>query len=122
MHEYLFAGRSGLVVEDEYLIADDLAQNLEGAGVKVLGPVPTVAKALSVIEGQSEIDVAVLDAKLDGELSWPVADAVAKRAVPILFFTGYDSHHFPSRLQHVARLGKPIDTAELVRISYRLLR
>lgn len=114
MYEKSLAGRSVLVVEDEYLFADDLAQTLEEAGAKVVGPVPTVESALALIAGGAEIDMAVLDANLHGEFSWSVADLLTERAVPILFVTGYDSHFLPSRFRHRATLGKPIDTAQIV--------
>jgi len=39
-----------LVVEDDYLIADDIAQALERAGTVVLGPAPSLAEAARIVE------------------------------------------------------------------------
>ncbi len=42
-----------LVVEDEYLIATTLSDQLEGVGSIVLGPVPSVERAINAIEFES---------------------------------------------------------------------
>jgi hypothetical protein len=63
-----------LVVEDEHLIAMGLAKALQDAGSIVLGPVPTVDKAIKKIESEPHIDGAVVDVNLGGTLAYPVAD------------------------------------------------
>ncbi|WP_345822590.1 hypothetical protein ABC766_15095 [Methylobacterium fujisawaense] len=52
-----------LVVEDEYLIAMDVKRWLMAAGATVVGPVPSVERALGLIE-EGYIDAAVLDINL----------------------------------------------------------
>ena len=121
MHRLLLAGRAVLVVEDEYMIADDLKQALQDEGAEVIGPVPTVAQALALIEGVPKIDVAVLDANLGGERAWPIADALANRAIPFLFVTGYEAKAIPAKFHEAIRLEKPVDAAEVVRTSGGLL-
>lgn len=59
-----------LVVEDEYLIATTLSDQLEGAGSIVVGPVASVETAIKAIESNPEIDAAVLDFNLGGR--WPI--------------------------------------------------
>src|SRR3546814_18174778 len=66
-----------LIAEDEYLIATDLAEALAQDNAVILGPVPRVADALSLIESGTRIDLAVLDVNLFGDLAFPVADALA---------------------------------------------
>jgi AmiR/NasT family two-component response regulator len=56
-------GRSILVGEDETLIALDVARVLEEVGCIVIGPVSTVADAMSRI-ADAAIDAAVLDLNL----------------------------------------------------------
>ena len=63
-----------LVVEDEYLIAMNLQDGLENAGCVVVGPVPSVDKAISKIDSEPHIDAAVLDVNLGGVFAYPVAD------------------------------------------------
>jgi len=60
------AGRRILIVEDEYFLADDLRQILSDQRTEVLGPVATIANALSVIPNAGPIDCAVLEINLGG--------------------------------------------------------
>ncbi len=53
-----------LVVEDEFLIAMSLQDALENAGAVVVGPAPSVEKAIKQIESEPHIDAAVLDVNL----------------------------------------------------------
>jgi CheY-like chemotaxis protein len=72
-------GRRILVVEDEYMVAEDLRVELESMGAEVLGPVPSVARALALLARTSEIDAAILDVNLGSEMVFPVAEALRER-------------------------------------------
>ena len=98
-----------LVVEDEYLIADELCQTLARGGATVVGPASTVAAALRLIGGDCGIDMALLDINLKGEMVFPVADALAERGIPFAFVTGYSKAVVPSRFEHVPCWEKPVD-------------
>ena len=102
-----------LVVEDEYLLADELLGNLEEAGAIVVGPVGTIADALEIIDAETRVDMAVLDANLQGEMAFPVAERLEKRGIPYLFTTGYDASIIPYRFEKVERLEKPISSVKL---------
>lgn len=97
-----------LVVEDEYLLADELQRELRRAGAVVLGPVPTVDLALGLLAREAAVDGAVLDVNLGGEHVYPVADALADRAIPFVFVTGYDAQALPPRFAHAPRCEKPV--------------
>lgn len=97
-----------LVVEDEYLLADELALELEEEGATVLGPVPSVASALALLDTETSPDGAILDVNLGGEPAFPVADALLRRGVPLIFTTGYDSSALPPRFASLPRCEKPI--------------
>jgi CheY-like chemotaxis protein len=88
-----------LLVEDEFLIAEDLASVLSAAGATVVGPAYTVAGALSLIESGDALDGAVLDVNLKGEAVFPVADALLSRSIPFVFTTGYDKQYL-ARISH----------------------
>lgn len=79
--------RKILVVEDEALVADMLAQILDGAGMDVIGPIGTITGALQI--ASDEMDAAFLDVNLRGERIDPVADILKSRGIPIIFTTGY---------------------------------
>jgi CheY-like chemotaxis protein len=80
------AGRRVLVVEDNYLLAMDLAQMLERAGAEVIGPVLSVKEAFSALDPPP--DIATLDVQLGDETSFLIADELARRGIPFVFATG----------------------------------
>jgi DNA-binding response OmpR family regulator len=77
-----------LVVEDEFLIASFLETFLRGMGCKVIGPVPTIDRALELLD-QDVPDAVLLDGNLRGQLSRPVAERLIAVGVPFVVITGY---------------------------------
>jgi DNA-binding NtrC family response regulator len=114
-------GRRILVAEDEYLIADDLSQALQRAGVEVIGPFGSVAAALDAVERDVPMDAAVLDVNLAGERVFPVADRLASRGIPFVFTTGYEDLASASTYRDVPKLEKPIGLRELLSAIARLV-
>ncbi|WP_334656926.1 response regulator [Sphingomonas panaciterrae] len=106
--------RRVLVVEDEYFIADAMQRGLKKEGAIVLGPAPSVAEALALIDSQP-VDAAILDLNLGDEKAFPVADVLQARDIPFLFTTGYDASDVPPAWRHVPRLEKPVEVATIVR-------
>lgn len=102
-----------LVVEDEFLLADDLARSLRAEGAVVIGPAPTVEQALKLLEWES-VDVAVLDVNLRDSVICPVTRALERRGVPFLLTTGYDAGAVPEEFRDTPRVSKPYDIAEVV--------
>lgn len=103
------AGRRVLVVEDDVLIAQDLAWELEERGAVVMGLAATVAEALELLAGPDAPDLAVLDIRLSKGLSYPLADELERRGIPFVFVTGYEPWEIPSRFAHVACWQKPLE-------------
>jgi DNA-binding response OmpR family regulator len=105
-------GRRILIVEDRYLIADEIARQVAGLSAEVVGPVATVSEAEKL--ARSEIlDAALLDVDLDGEAVFPVADALNARGVPMIFLTGYDGWVLPAQWRGRPHLRKPTNPREL---------
>lgn len=75
-----------LVVEDEPIIALDLAQTLSDAGAVIIGPAHKVAVAVALLD-QATPDLAVLDWRLETETASPVALRLTALGVPFLFHT-----------------------------------
>lgn len=116
------AGPRILIVEDEFLVADDIATSLEDLGYAVIGPVATVSEALGLVAGEP-IDGVVLDANLDGVSSAPVAAELTARGVPFIVVTGYGRLDLPtSQLNDAPRVTKPCNMAELGRVLATVLR
>ena len=97
---HILSGRCVLIVEDEYFLADDPAKGFADAGIDILGPVSSLAKALDLAE-HKVIDGAVLDINLDGRKVYDMADALIERGVPVIFVTGNDMSDIPARFAHV---------------------
>ena len=113
-----FAGRHVLVVEDDFFIAEDLTLSLEAVGATVLGPVATVPEALDLIAGAERLDGAVLDINLQGEMAFPVADALKARAISFVFATGYDPSIVPARFAGVLTCEKPFNADRVARAMW----
>lgn len=106
-------GLKVLVVEDNFLLADVIADTLRRYGCEVVGPAGDVAMAVK-LACEAELDGAVLDLNLFGEFCFPVADALARRDVPYLFLTAYDTKHvIPPEYRSIRRLSKPVDPVGL---------
>jgi DNA-binding response OmpR family regulator len=112
------AGARVLVVEDESLLAETLCDLMRDAGCETVGPAATVA-ALSLID-KASIDVAVLDIQLAREMSFPVAYALRRRGIPLLFLTSYQQRNLPKDLGDAILVEKPFSAPLLIEIVRRL--
>jgi CheY-like chemotaxis protein len=109
-----------LVVEDEYLVALLLEEDLRSSGCTIIGPHTTLDAATAA--GLSEpVDLAILDVNLNGEMVYPLAGRLADRGVPVVFLSGYGVGHFPERFRNTPRVPKPHDRATLIREIERAL-
>ena len=108
-------GRRILVIEDEYMAAEDLRRDLEKVGAVVVGPVPSVADALKALAQEEEIDGAILDVNLRGEKAYSVADALRERGIPFVLATGYEQWALPEAYKDLPRCDKPVDLRHLAR-------
>lgn len=104
-----------LIVEDEYFIAQEMAETLVGAGFLVVGPCPKVADALAILADADPCDAAVLDANLRGVSSLPVCQALALRGIPFVVVTGFSAGQLPDIMAAAPVLTKPLDPQSLVR-------
>jgi CheY-like chemotaxis protein len=100
------------LVEDEMLVAWLLEDMLADLGCAVVGPASSVKQALAMIDAEA-IDAAVLDVNLNGQMSYPIADALVARGVPFVFSTGYDKDTLLDGYRTFPVLQKPFHRAEL---------
>lgn len=105
-----------LIVEDEYLLAEDLRAELAGVGAEIVGMAGTVDRALAEVDRIERLDGAVLDMNLGGEPVYPVADRLIAGGVPFVFTTGYDASAIPERYRAFRRCEKPVDMTRVVRM------
>ena len=102
-----------LIVEDEYVLAQQLKMVLEDHGVVVLGPAASEADARAILRQAGRPDGVVLDLNLGGELTFTLADELMDAGIPFLFATGYDESIIPPRYSHIPYAHKPV-SGELV--------
>ncbi|MDE2061898.1 MAG: response regulator [Bradyrhizobium sp.] len=114
-------GRRILVVEDEYMLAEDLRQVLENLAVEVVGPFATLAQALTLLRSGDTPDGAVLDVNLQGDTIFPVLDVLRERGVPFVLTTGYDGWALPEAYTNAPRCAKPLDMRRLSRMLHEHL-
>jgi two-component SAPR family response regulator len=118
-----FHDRAVLVVEDEYLIAMDMACAIEEWGATVVGPVGSQTEALDLLaRGGAHIDVAVLDVNLGTHTAFDIADKLHELDVPVVFVTGYDASSIPEPYRAVPRCEKPVEQEDLGRALEQSLR
>jgi CheY-like chemotaxis protein len=107
-----------LVVEDTLLVADLIAETLDGLGCSIVGPVARLAPGLRAAASET-LDGALLDVNLAGERCFPIADALVARAVPFVFLTGYGDAGIPSAYRDAPRLTKPFRIDQLIGLVER---
>ncbi len=104
------AGKTVLLVEDQFLIAMEVEEMLRALGAGEVVSCASVREALAAIERRRP-ECAVLDVSLGAENSDAVAQRLRELAVPYIFATGYDA--VPSLEAGVPALRKPYTRAAL---------
>jgi DNA-binding response OmpR family regulator len=102
-----------LVVEDDFLIAIDIGQQLANAGFEVVGPASSVAGALNLV-AEAGCDVAILNVKLGDETSEPIARKLEAAGKPFVVLSGYPTERLPPLFNGATVLTKPCPTADLL--------
>jgi DNA-binding response OmpR family regulator len=106
-------GKRILVVEDNMLVAMDVEATLQAAGCEVIGPASRLEMALDLARAE-RLDAVVLDVNLDGEASFPVADLLEGRGIPIILASGYDAEiAVPERYRSMPNMQKPFSSVQL---------
>lgn len=117
-----FIGCNIMVVEDEFLIADDIATLLREAGAKVIGPAASLPEAMRLAGDTAQIDAAVLNIDLNGVTVFPLADELLARGIRIMFLTGYGDSNIPAEYASIPCCRKPTGPACVIDELKALLR
>jgi DNA-binding response OmpR family regulator len=118
-HNGIYMTRSVLVVEDDALIALDIANELRDAGLEVIGPATSVARALQLLASIG-CDVAVLDVNLGKATSAPIARELRNRGTPFVVLSGYSTEQHPPELHGAPMLSKPAARGALVELLLKM--
>ncbi|MCW1427590.1 HWE histidine kinase domain-containing protein [Novosphingobium sp. JCM 18896] len=116
----LLEGKRILVVEDEPLLALEVAAELEMSGAFVVGPAGNLEAAMKLIE-QYRFHGALLDANLGGQGVDDIATRLAEQGIPFAFVSGYDRSSLPDAFRKIPLLGKPFDRRQLLDAAVALV-
>lgn len=112
--ETTFKGWKVFVVEDELFIALELCDHLKALGCEIVGPEPSVKKAMAALETKFP-DVAFLDENLGGEHVTPIAQSLQRRRIPFAIVSGYNkSPTGEPVLEQALRVAKPASADAIV--------
>jgi CheY-like chemotaxis protein len=110
-----------LVAEDDWLLAEMLVGTLQAAGCVVVGPAAGLARTIELAQ-RSELDGALLDINLAGEMCYPAAKLLQERNVSFAFMTAYAQSAIPAPLRSAGFLGKPFTDAALLETVAKFAR
>lgn len=113
-HDQPLQGRRVLIVEDEYLIAIDIADAIARLGGTVLGPCADVAAARRLL-AEAEADAAVLDLNLKGGKVTGLARELDAMGLTIMYHTGYETTAVEEGLPEGVLALKPMKHEVLIR-------
>lgn len=113
-------GRRILVLEDEPLIALMTSRILKELDAEVVGPCASIGDARQALS--SDVDVALLDVNVGGELVYEFAEEIRRRRIPIVFVTGYHAGVVEERFVEAPVLIKPIERDDLAAALANVIR
>ena len=116
------AGCKILIVEDEYLIAEDVAATLREAGASIIGPAARLSDGMRLAGDTGQIDAAVLNIDLGGVTVFPLADELRSRGIRFIFLTGYVDGQIPDEYAAIPRCKKPTTPGCVIEELRPLLR
>jgi DNA-binding LytR/AlgR family response regulator len=108
-----------LIVEDEPLIADDIAFILEDEGYKITGKAVDTKEAIEILENKKP-DIVLLDISFDGddEDGIDLANIInEKYKIPFIFITSYSDKLTINRVKKTGPAGfivKPFTASEII--------
>jgi DNA-binding response OmpR family regulator len=105
--------RRVLVVEDNRFLCTVLEETLRDAGYDVIGPFTSLALAQEAVT-RHVIDAAILDINISGELVFPLAIALKKRGIAIMFTSGHKIGAVPAAIRGLPQLRKPYSESDLL--------
>ena len=107
------AGKRVLLVEDSGFLCFALEQTLRQAGCEIVGPCSRLEDAMDEAS-HHELDCALLDINLRGEMVSPLAAQLRRRGVPFVLASAYSEHEVPPGLIGEPQIRKPFTDKEVL--------
>lgn len=99
------------------MLMEDILADL---GCESITVAATVKQAVALVNAQL-FDAAMLDMNLNGDKSFPIADALVARGVPFVFATGYGMDAITDNYRNRPLLAKPYSRRDVEEILEDLL-
>ncbi|AYD65934.1 MAG TPA: response regulator [Achromobacter sp.] len=104
-----------LIVEDEYVIAETLAEALREVGAEIVGMIGWLDEATRFADTHAgQFNCAVVDINLHGTLSYPLIDALTAQGVHVVLLTGFGVEALEACYREFPRCEKPFNQARLI--------
>lgn len=110
-----------LLAEDDAVVALDLAQELEAAGLAISGIAHSVKEAMRLIERQTA-DIALLNVSLRDGDSYPVARRLRALGIPFVFLTSFSRDEIHPEFRDAPHLPKPQAPAAIAAFVAEMIR
>ena len=104
-----------LVIEDDALIANELQTIVLELGCECIGPVMEFEEALRLAK-TADVDCALVNLILQDKPAYPIAEALAARAIPFGFASGVFQTGIPPEWSDRPFLDKPYGIASVQRL------
>lgn len=101
-----------LVVEDDFLIAQEIVDELHAMGIEKVQLAASLAQGEECLRN-NKFDFAILDVNLGSGLVFPLAEKLARKHVPFIFCTAAAARDMPAKWSRFPTLRKPFDRAGL---------
>ena len=103
-----------MILDDEAIIALDLAGMLEDLGHTVVSMATRVAGGMDFAR-HGDLDMAILDINVNGVTSFPLASILQGRGIPVIFASGYGERGLIDGFRDALVLTKPYGVDDLTR-------
>lgn len=104
-----------LVVEDDFLIAQEIVDELHAMGIEKVELAATLSQGEECLR-KNKFGLAILDVNLGSDLVFPLAEKLSRKHVPFIFCTAISARDMPAKWSRFPTLQKPFDKANLAEL------
>jgi DNA-binding response OmpR family regulator len=106
------AGRRVLVVEDDFLLGADIAEEIMSHNGIVVGPAMTLDAGAEMLRAEQP-DACILNIRVGQEMIYGLADEVRLANIPFVFASGERRDSIPDRFSDIPLHPKPINMVKV---------
>jgi DNA-binding response OmpR family regulator len=97
-----------LVVEDDYLLAMGIVDEIEDHNGIAIGPAATLVAGIDLLRREKP-DACILNIRLGPDMVYPLADEILAAGIPFVFASAEHRSSIPHRFRDIPLHSKPID-------------